>query len=67
MQFTGYLSKHLYGRIANMANKLIITPLEDEEVRALDSFGVNYQITVNKEGYPIYILDAQEIRTAFCH
>ena len=72
MLFSGYLSKHLYGRIVSSQSESIKTPLDDEELKALKKFKVSYKIVFNNDGEPIYILDTQELKSFFvtednCH
>jgi len=65
--FSGYLSKHLYGRIVSSQSESIKTPLDDEELKALKKFKVSYKIVFNNDGEPIYILDTQELKSIFCN
>lgn len=67
MQFSGYISKHLYSRIAGKDDEVIQTPLSNDELRALNIFKVPYEETVNDHGCPIYILDTKDLRTVFCN
>lgn len=67
MQFSGYISKHLYSRIAGKEDEIIQTPLNDDEVRALNIFKVPYEKTINDNGYPIYILDTKDLKAVFCN
>ena len=67
MQFSGYISKHLYSRVAGKDDEVIQTPLSDDELRALNIFNVPYEKTINDNGYPIYILDNKDLRAVFCN
>lgn len=67
MQFSGYISKHLYSRIAGKEDEVIQTPLNDDELRALNIFKVPYEETVNGNGCRIYILDTKLLRAVFCN
>ena len=68
MQYSGYLSKHLYSRIANnYQNTVIKTPLDEQELIALKKFNIPYQSVISEEGYPIYILDANNLKAIFCN
>ena len=67
MQFSGYISKHLYSRITGKEDEIIQTPLNDDEVRALNIFKVPYEKTINDNGYPIYILDTKDLKAVFCN
>mgnify|MGYP000303016542 FL=1 len=49
MLFSGYLSKHLYGRIVSSQSESIKTPLDDEELKALKKFKVSYKIVFNND------------------
>lgn len=67
MQFSGYISKHLYSRIVGKEDGVIQTPLEADEVRALNVFKVPYEETVNDNGYHIYKLDTRDLKAVFCN
>lgn len=67
MHFKGYISKHLYSRIANPKTETISTPLDDEELRAIQTFNIPYHKTMDCFGNPIYILRAKDLKAIFCN
>lgn len=67
MHFKGYISKHLYSRIANQKVETISTPLNEEELRAIHAFNIPYHKTTDRSGIPIYVLKAKDIKAVFCN
>ena len=67
MNFTGYISKHLYSRIADCKEETIKTPLDDEELRALKVFEVPFNKTIDSSGNPLYVLNINELKAVFCN
>lgn len=65
MNYSGYISKHLYARYKESKDDIIPVVLDENELAFLNFYGIAYGKKKDAENNTIYLLKRSDLKKAF--